>query len=154
METTTVNVRRVDPYAPDGSGAAAGAVPTLSELEADLARARMLANWLDAKFSVAGIRFGLDSIIGLIPGVGDTVTSLIGLYPLWVARRHNLGRTVQGRMFFNTLVDWAGGLIPLAGDVLDVAYKANLKNLKLLEKAAEKRLRKEKPGYTPPPAQP
>jgi hypothetical protein len=107
---------------------------------ADLARVRTLATWLDSQFEVAGVKFGFDAIIGLVPGVGDTITSLIGLYPIWIAKRHGLGKGLQARMAFNVLVDWLPGLVPVVGDLIDVLYKANLKNLKLLEQAVEKRL--------------
>jgi hypothetical protein len=127
MESIHVDARRVDPTAPD--------------LEADLARARTLANLLDSQFSIMGVKFGLDAIVGLVPVVGDTLTAVAAMYPLWVAERHNLGRALQARMAFNVLVDWGVGLVPAVGDVIDVMYKANLKNLKLLEKAAEKKLR-------------
>ena len=139
MEATYVNVKRAG--GGTGPGAATG-VLGVAELEADLARARALAKALDAQFEIGGIKFGLDSIIGLVPVVGDTITSMIALYPIWIAKRHNLGKTVVARMSFNVFVDWAGGLIPVAGDVIDLAYKANLKNLKLLERAAERRRRK------------
>ena len=128
METVTVNVRRV--------GEAGWAEPDLS---VDLERARKLATLLDSQFSVAGVQFGLDAIVGLVPIVGDTLTALAALYPIWVARRHNLGKTVQARMALNVLADWAAGSIPVIGDIIDVTYKANLKNLKLLERAAERR---------------
>src|SRR6202000_834185 len=100
----------------------------------DLKRARVLANWLDAKFEVAGIRFGLEGIVGLIPVVGDTLGLLAGLYPVYIARRHHLGKKVQVQMAANLAIEWAIGLTPVVGDVADVWYKANLKNLKLLEK--------------------
>lgn len=129
METVSVNVRRAGE---------AGGVAVL-DLELDLTRARKLATLMDAQFSVAGIKFGLDSIVGLVPVVGDAVTALVGCYPIWVARRHNLGKTLQARMTLNVLVDGLSGAIPILGDVVDVAYKANLKNLKLLERAAERR---------------
>jgi hypothetical protein len=129
MQTIPVDVRRVDHAAPD--------------LEADLERARVLANWLDAKFSFVGVRFGIDSLVGLLPVVGDTLTALASAYPIWVAQRHDLGRTVQARMAFNVFLDWLPGLVPVVGDVFDVAYKANLKNLRLLEAAAEKKRRRE-----------
>ena len=128
MEAIRVDARRVERAAPD--------------LETDLSRARVLANWLDAKFSFMGVKFGMDAVIGLIPVVGDTATALAAAYPIWVAERHGLGRTVQARMAFNVLVDWLTGLVPIAGDVFDAAYKANLKNLKLLEAAAEKKRRR------------
>ena len=139
METVTVNVNRVgerptDPQSERTLGPA--------DLEADLQRARQLAHWLDAKFEFMGVKFGADSLIGLIPVVGDTLTALASSYLIYVARRHNLGTVVQTRMAFNIMVDWVPGLIPVVGDLVDVAYKANLKNLKLLEAAAEKKLRR------------
>ena len=133
METITVNARRVE----QSSGSALAA----PDLETDLARARQLAHLMDAQFSFMGIPFGLDAIIGLVPVVGDAVTSLVSLYPIWVAKRHDLGKVVQGRMVMNVLVDGLAGLVPLLGDAVDVGFKANLKNLKLLERAAEKKLR-------------
>ncbi|MGE5611544.1 MAG: DUF4112 domain-containing protein [Bacillota bacterium] len=110
-----------------------------SDLETDLERARWLANWLDTKYSVGGVRFGFDSILGLIPGIGDTVATLIGLYPIYVAQRHGLGKTVQARMVLNLVMDWAVGLIPGIGDAADVFYRGNVRNVRLLEKAASGR---------------
>jgi hypothetical protein len=106
------------------------------DLEADLARARRLATLLDSQFSFAGIKFGLDAIVGLIPAVGDTIALVAGLYPIHVARKHNLGRDVEHRMILNLAIDYFGGIIPLIGDLFDVSFKANLKNVALLEKAA------------------
>lgn len=128
METVTVNVHR--------AGGAAAAAP---DLDADLQRARRLAHLMDAQFSLGGVKFGLDAIVGLIPVVGDAATAGASLFPIWVARRHNLGSTVQARMALNVLIDLLPGMIPLVGDLIDVAYKANLKNIKLLERAAERR---------------
>ena len=71
-----------------------------------------------------------------------TLSALAATYPIWVARRHNLGKTLQSRMALNVLADWAAGSIPVIGDLIDVAYKANLKNLKLLEKAADRSRRR------------
>lgn len=110
-----------------------------SELEEDLARVRRLAKLLDAQFEIAGIKVGWDAIVGLVPVAGDIVTTLLGLYPLALARKHKLGKTVQTRMAMNLVIDVAAGSVPVLGDVFDVAYKANLKNLKLLERAVEKR---------------
>jgi hypothetical protein len=103
------------------------------DLHADLRRARWLANWLDAKFQIAGIRFGLDGIVGLVPAVGDTLGLLAGLYPLYIARRHRLGKSIQARMAANLLLEWAIGMIPFLGDAFDIAFKANLRNVRLLE---------------------
>ena len=116
-------IRAVDPEAPS----------------TDLERVRRLAKLLDAQFEVAGIRFGLDSLIGLVPVLGDSITTLIGLYPVWVAQQHKVGFLTRARMIGNLALDWAVGLVPLAGDVFDLGFKANLRNLELLEKALQKK---------------
>ena len=111
-------------------------------LQADLRRARRLAQLMDSEFEIAGYRIGWDPIIGLIPGAGDFITTIIGLYPLILARKHKLGgRVLQSRMLLNLLVDFGVGSIPLAGDAFDAMYKSMLKNVALLERAAEKKLR-------------
>ena len=129
MEPVAVNVRRIEGSQKDAA----------SDLDQDLERVRLLAKWLDARFEVLGIPFGLDSLIGLIPVVGDTITSVVASYPILLAQRHGLGKAVQARMAANVAVDWVVGLVPAVGDIFDVAYKANLKNLKLFEKAVEKK---------------
>jgi hypothetical protein len=134
MNAIPVDVRRV--------GTTDESVAGRSDLEADLARARILANWLDARFSFMGIPFGLDAIVGLIPVVGDSLTALASTYPIWIAEKHGLGKAVQARMALNVLIDWLPGLVPVLGDVFDVAYKANLKNVKLLEAAVERMRRR------------
>ena len=116
----------------------AGTLPKPGELEADLARVRQVAKMLDSQFEIAGVKFGWDSIVGLIPVVGDIAMGLVGTYPLYVARKHNLGKFIRARMVSNLLIDWAIGSVPLVGDFIDVGYKAHLKNAALLEKAAEK----------------
>ena len=107
------------------------------DLQTDLARARWLADLLDTKFKVGGIRFGLEGLLGLIPVAGDTLGAVAGLYPLWIAGRHKLGKGVQARMAANLLVEWGVGMVPWVGDAFDVAFKANVRNVKLLEKAAQ-----------------
>ena len=109
------------------------------DLDADLRRAQWLANLLDARFSIAGIRFGLDGIIGLMPGFGDGATLLAALYPLYLLKKHNLDRRYFRRMVANIAIDFVGGMLPLVGDLFDVYYKANLKNVALLERAAAAR---------------
>ncbi|HSI33908.1 MAG: DUF4112 domain-containing protein [Phycisphaerae bacterium] len=110
-----------------------------SDLTQDLDRAGKLANLLDARFSLAGFRFGLDTIVGLIPAVGDTAMTIVGLYPIRLAHKHKLGGWVKTRMGLNLFTDWLVGLVPLVGDLFDIGFKGNLRNLRLLRKAAEKR---------------
>lgn len=135
MAAIGVNVKRVQRMWDDWGQQPGGAAP---DLEADLAKARWLANLWDAQFSLGGVQFGLDAVVGLIPGVGDLVGFLAGLYPLYLAQRHHLGKVVQARMFANLVADFAIGSVPVIGDVIDVGFKAHLKNIKLLERAIEK----------------
>jgi hypothetical protein len=128
-----VEARRV------GHSRAGAAAPSQADLQADLARARKLADLLDTKFSLAGYRFGLDALVGLIPGVGDVLGALAGLYPLVVARRHGLGKIVQSRMALNLLIELGVGAIPVVGDAFDFGFKANVRNVELLERAAAKK---------------
>jgi hypothetical protein len=114
-----------------------------ADLQGDLRRARALAKLLDTQFNVGGVRVGLEGLLGLVPVVGDTAGALLGLYPLWVARRHKLGKAVQAKMAANLLVEWTAGLVPYAGDLFDIAFKANLRNARLLEKAAASHTRTE-----------
>jgi|SRR6185312_12921264 len=107
-----------------------------ADLQKDLKRARAVADLLDTKFKLGGVRFGLEGVLGLIPVAGDTLGVLAGLYPLYVANKHHLGKRVQAKMAVNLLVEFAGGAIPWVGDLFDVAFKANIRNVKLLEKAA------------------
>ena len=112
------------------------AVPNL---ETDLQRARQIAMLLDAQFNVAGIRFGMDAIVGLIPGVGDAGSAAVGAYLLRAAARLGVPTVVIARMLLNVLIDAAIGLIPIVGDYLDVLYKANAKNARLVIDAVENR---------------
>ena len=94
-----------------------------------------LSRLMDAAFEVPGLgwRFGLDALIGLIPGVGDLATTLVSLYILALAGRMGLPRITMARMAMNVAVDMLLGSLPLVGDVFDVWWKANLKNAALLE---------------------
>jgi hypothetical protein len=109
------------------------------DLQADLERVRRLATLMDAEFEIAGFKLGWDAIIGLVPVVGDVASAAIAAYPIHVAHKHNLGNSLKARMAANVLIDWAIGLVPVLGDIADVGWKANLRNLKLLERAAAKR---------------
>jgi hypothetical protein len=101
---------------------------------ADTADIETLAAWLDSRWRIPGLgwRFGLDSVVGLIPGVGDTITGALGLYI--IARAHQLGASpwLLARMGWNVLFDTALGAIPLAGDLFDLANKSNTRNIRLL----------------------
>ena len=101
-----------------------------------LARYSILTQLLDQAFRVPGTRwrFGLDPIIGLIPGFGDALTAIVGLYGLLVARRLGAPASIQLRMLWNLAVDTIVGAIPLVGDLFDFAFKAHVRNRVLLER--------------------
>lgn len=94
-----------------------------------------MSRLLDSAFEVPGTsyRIGLDPIIGLIPAIGDLISPLFTIGMLLEARRLAVPKVVQARMILNVAVDTFVGLIPVAGDLFDFAWKANDKNLALLE---------------------
>jgi hypothetical protein len=96
---------------------------------------RRWARLLDTAFEVPGlgIRFGWDPIIGLIPGLGDLVTPVFSAALILHAVTLRVPKIVLIRMLINVLLDVLAGMVPLAGDLVDVAWKANARNLGLLE---------------------
>ena len=105
------------------------------EGDATLERLRRYANVMDAAFRVPGtsIRVGLDSILGLIPGGGDLAGAALSAAVIVAAARRGAPGSVLARMTWNVLVDAGLGTIPLVGDLVDVGWKANLRNVRLLE---------------------
>jgi hypothetical protein len=115
----------------------------------DPRRLEALRRWavlLDSYFRVPGtrIRFGLDAVIGLVPGLGDLSAPLFAAVLIVTGVRMRLPVIVQARMVLNAAIDMVFGLVPVVGDVVDIAWKANLKNLALLERHA-------RPGVPPEP---
>ncbi|MCI0356766.1 MAG: DUF4112 domain-containing protein, partial [Acidobacteria bacterium] len=95
-----------------------------------------LATWLDEVFRVPGtsVRFGLDAVAGLVPGVGDLLTGMASVLILHAAWQRGLPRVALLRMLVNVALDTVVGSIPVAGDLFDVAWKANRRNVELLQK--------------------
>jgi Domain of unknown function (DUF4112) len=109
--------------------------------ESDARTLAALRKWsvlLDSAFRVPGTKmtFGLDPILGLIPGLGDLTTPLFAGLLLLHAVRLKIPRVVQLRMVMNAAIDVAIGIIPVVGDFFDFGWKANVKNLVLLERYA------------------
>ena len=98
-----------------------------------------MSRMLDSAVQIPGtsIRFGLDPILGLVPGLGDLVSPLFTIGLLWHAHDLGLPRVVQMRMIFNVGIDTLVGMVPLLGDLFDFAWKANDKNMALLERDAQ-----------------
>jgi len=107
-----------------------------SEAEAKLRRIRRLAWLVDAAFVLPGtqFRFGLNSLIGLAPGAGDAVLGLISLFIIYEAAQLGVPRPMLLRMIGNVVIEVVGGSIPIIGDIFDVALKANIRNIGLLER--------------------
>jgi hypothetical protein len=93
---------------------------------------------LDSAFVLPGTQFriGLDPLLGLVPGLGDLTSPLFAIAMLWQSRDLGIPRVVQLRMIFNVAIDALVGLLPLAGDVFDFAWKANDRNFALLQRHA------------------
>lgn len=104
-----------------------------------VAKLKKLEQRLDRKFSIFGVQFGTDAIVGLIPFVGDLITALSGLYIIHKARTLGATQWTITRMFINWGIDAGVGAIPIVGDIFDIAFKSNTKNVKLLIADLEKR---------------
>jgi hypothetical protein len=100
-----------------------------------LQRLRGIAWLLDNSIALpGGYRIGVDALIGLVPGVGDAVGALLSAYILNEARALGAPRSVLLRMTGNVLIETVIGAVPFAGDLFDAAFKANMRNLALLER--------------------
>ncbi len=105
-----------------------------STREERLARIDALARLLDTAFIIpgTGVRFGLDALIGLVPGIGDAITTAVALYIVNEARALGASRLLIARMLVNVALDGVVGAVPLVGDMFDVAFRANRRNIALL----------------------
>ena len=101
-----------------------------------LTRYTVITHVMDQAFRVPGtsLRFGLDALFGLVPGFGDALTGLVGMYGLVVARQLGAPASIQLRMLGNLGLDTLVGAIPLFGDLFDFAFKAHVRNRVLLER--------------------
>lgn len=101
----------------------------------DLARVRALARAMDAAIKVPGTRItlGIDSIVGLIPGLGDIASAAMSGYIVLASARMGVPPSVVARMILNLGVDTLVGSVPLLGDLFDVGFRANIRNANLLE---------------------
>ncbi|MCI0354872.1 MAG: DUF4112 domain-containing protein, partial [Acidobacteria bacterium] len=113
-----------------------GAEPRAARSALSDQRLDELATWLDEAFVLPGtnVRFGLDALAGLLPGIGDLLTGMASMLILQAAWQRGLPRVALMRMLVNVALDTAVGSIPVIGDLFDVAWKANRRNVELLKK--------------------
>ena len=119
--------------------------------EQRIARIDALATLMDTAFVIPGteVRFGLDALIGLVPGIGDAITTVMSLFIVSEARALGAPPTLIARMLANVALDSLVGAVPLAGDVFDVAFRANRRNMALLRAHLDK-AEGRKPPYRSP----
>ncbi|CAN7454367.1 DUF4112 domain-containing protein [Bradyrhizobium sp. LjRoot220] len=111
--------------------------------EQRLARLEALSKLLDVAFIVPGtnIRYGIDGLIGLIPVVGDIITTAISLWLVREARALGAPWHITTRMLANVALDGVVGLVPVAGDAFDVMFRANVRNVRMLKRWLDKQPR-------------
>lgn len=105
------------------------------EIEESLDRLSWLLDDL-FRIPILGWRIGLDALVGLVPGIGDTATTVASLYVLGSAVRYRVPKITLLRMGFNLGIDYALGSLPLVGDFFDAWWKSNQKNVELLRQRA------------------
>lgn len=110
---------------------------------AEIEKLDKLSTLLDSRYRLPGIpiRFGWDSLVGLIPGVGDLATLGPSVYLIYRARALGARKRTLGRMAANTGLDFFIGAVPLVGDVFDLLFKANNRNFALLRSELQRRER-------------
>ncbi len=139
-------VLQPEPTGPSPFGFRAGSAANMFgpvTREQRIARIEALANLLDTAFIMPGtnVRYGIDGLIGLIPVVGDIITTAIALWIVREARAIGAPWHLTARMLGNVAVDGVVGAVPLVGDAFDVMFKANIRNIKMLRKWLDKQPR-------------
>jgi hypothetical protein len=109
-----------------------------------LARLDRIARVMDTAFAIPGtkIRLGADAVLGLAPGVGDIIAQAVSAYILYEAHRMGVPKYKLLRMGGNILMDLTFGAVPIAGDVFDVFWRSNIRNMKIVRDHIEKQGRK------------
>lgn len=102
-------------------------------------RLRKLSQLLDSKWNFPGtkFKFGLDGLLGFMPVIGDSIPLAISSYIIYEAYKLDLPSWCIAKMIWNVFIDWLIGLIPFFGDIFDIGFKSNLKNLEMIEKHAK-----------------
>jgi hypothetical protein len=104
-----------------------------------VSKLKKLEHRLDRRFSIFGVQFGTDALVGIIPVVGDVATAITGAYIILQARKLGAARGTVAKMVGNLTIDLVIGCVPVIGDVFDVAFRSNTRNVKLLIADLEQR---------------
>ncbi|MEP3889927.1 MAG: DUF4112 domain-containing protein [Hellea sp.] len=115
-------------------------LPLPPEVEKRVVHIESLAKMMDSQFAIPGtqLHLGIDTLIGLIPGIGDTISLGIAGYIVFHAKRLGARKRTLSRMVYNIFIDWLIGLVPIIGDFFDMGWKGNNKNAALLRSAMER----------------
>jgi len=115
-------------------------VPMGSDPQSVRQRVEALEMLLERSFRIPGINYpvGLDAVVGLVPVLGDVVTTVMGAYLVWEARNLNMPRWKLWRMGANVALDTALGLVPVVGDAADFLFRSNTMNLKIIKRHLDK----------------
>jgi len=115
-------------------------LPTGTDAASVRARVTAMEKLLERSFVIPGVNMpvGLDALVGLVPVLGEIVTTAMGAYIIWEARNLGMSKWKLTRMGLNVLFDTAIGAIPLVGDAADVLFRSNTKNLKIILKHIDK----------------
>jgi len=102
--------------------------------DASLRRMQTVANILDNAFVIPGTkqRVGIDAILGLMPGIGDVLTTILSSYVIWEARNLSVSRVALAKMLANLGIHAAVGSIPLIGDIFDAFFRVNQRNMRIV----------------------
>jgi hypothetical protein len=119
------------PYSPSAHVEILPPLPTVAE---ELLELDWLVDLMDSRFVVPGTKYrvGLDAFLGLIPGIGDGLGAVVSFYILLRLWQHNLPWHLRARLVGNIVVDFTLGAIPLVGDLFDIGFKANRRNVRLV----------------------
>ena len=106
----------------------------MTDRERRISRLRTLARLLDSSVKIPGVdaRIGIDPILGLIPGVGDILSAALSLYIVHEAKQLGASKGQLAAMLTNVAIDTAAGFVPVVGDLFDFAFKANIRNLRIM----------------------
>lgn len=107
--------------------------PRGRERRALLSRLEQVERLFDRNYKLFGIRFGWDAILGLVPVIGDTVSAGASAWVFWKAQKFGVPNTLKAKMIGNIAFDYVFGAVPVVGTIVDVAYKANTRNVRLLK---------------------